>query len=292
MTQLAVGGASHWRTSSAPTVAACVGAMRWAVASAPPPPRRPSRSSRQTIFHRINDEALCVYGDGLRGRLAVVAGCARRRVRRIVRLRRALRGLAVVVFAYGAVAPVLTLLGLLCSGRPNLGNKPRATGLVAIGLGRFLSVAGSDWGAVTWDRVSAAHRAASARVVGDVRALRDGGVDGRAPRQQGVLEPKIVPAFWWSASFWRPVRRGLYGLGSDMLSAVKTEDILGPRGGDGQQRGKRACVSDGAVRRGARTSTRPAASVASLPALAATATAAVVISTPSSGQLKQSRTCT
>ena len=71
--------------------------------------------------------------------------------------------LAVVVFAYGAVAPVLTLLGIYGSGRPELSETEtlRATGLVAIGtLGAIFipdcvafGLGSSDW----WDRVSALH---------------------------------------------------------------------------------------------------------------------------------------
>ena len=71
--------------------------------------------------------------------------------------------LAVVVFAYGAVAPVLTLLGLYGSERPELSETEtlRATGLVAIGtLGAIFipdcvafGLGSSAW----WDRVSALH---------------------------------------------------------------------------------------------------------------------------------------
>ena len=68
-----------------------------------------------------------------------------------------------LVFAYGAVAPVLTLLGLYGSERPELSETEtlRATGLVAIGtLGAIFipdcvafGLGSSDW----WDRVSALH---------------------------------------------------------------------------------------------------------------------------------------
>ena len=71
--------------------------------------------------------------------------------------------LAVLVFAYGAVAPVLTLLGLYGSERPELSETEqlRATGLVAIGtLGAIFipdcvafGLGSSDW----WDRVSQLH---------------------------------------------------------------------------------------------------------------------------------------
>ena len=71
--------------------------------------------------------------------------------------------LAVLVFAYGAVAPVLTLLGLYGSDRPELSETEqlRATGLVAIGtLGAIFipdcvafGLGGADW----WDRVSELH---------------------------------------------------------------------------------------------------------------------------------------
>ena len=71
--------------------------------------------------------------------------------------------LAVLVFAYGAVAPVLTLLGLYGSERPELSETEtlRATGLVAIGtLGAIFipdcvafGLGSSDW----WDRVSELH---------------------------------------------------------------------------------------------------------------------------------------
>lgn len=73
--------------------------------------------------------------------------------------------LAVLVFAYGAAAPVLTLLGTYGSERPELSDTEqlRATGLVAIGaLGAIFipdcvafGLGGADW----WDRVSAIHPA-------------------------------------------------------------------------------------------------------------------------------------
>lgn len=71
--------------------------------------------------------------------------------------------LAVLVFTYGAIAPVLTLLGTYGSERPELSDTEtlRATGLVAIGaLGAIFipdcvafGLGGADW----WDRVSAIH---------------------------------------------------------------------------------------------------------------------------------------
>lgn len=99
--------------------------------------------------------------------------------------------LAVLVFAYGAAAPVLTLLGTYGSERPELSDTEqlRATGLVAIGaLGAIFipdcvafGLGGADW----WDRVSAIHPAQQT-----VRSRRP----SRAFERVGHATQRFIPA--------------------------------------------------------------------------------------------------
>ena len=136
--------------------------------------------------------------------------------------------LAVVVFAYGAVAPVLTLLGLYGSERPELSETEtlRATGLVAIGtLGAIFipdcvafGLGGADW----WDRVSALHPSQqtleSSTSLFALFATEASMVAHRVGKAGCAPFAQIVPAFVvvCFALAIAPCVAALYWLGSDI----------------------------------------------------------------------------
>ena len=136
--------------------------------------------------------------------------------------------LAVLVFAYGAVAPVLTLLGLYGSERPELSETEtlRATGLVAIGtLGAIFipdcvafGLGSSAW----WDRVSALHPSQqtleSSTSLFALFATEASMVAHRVGKAGCAPFSTIVPAFVvvCFALASRPCVAALYWLGGDI----------------------------------------------------------------------------